>query len=91
MLDQQDLQQIGTIVDRSIDRAITNLVETVLKPSFDDVYRRLDGHDERFDEMDARLKRVESNMVTKYFFADRIATLQEQWDLKWGRHLRASA
>lgn len=106
MLDQHDLQQIGSIVDTSINRAIETLVKPmingaingainslvvdVLKPSFDEVYLRLDRVEQRLDDHDKRLENLETNMVrmnslmvTKPYLDDKLADMDGRWNRRF--------
>lgn len=65
MLEKKDFQQIGKIVEESID----NTVRKTIKPSFDDVYKRLDG-------MDKDITHIRTNMATKDFMDEKMADLR---------------
>ena len=51
-------------------------LEQIIMPRFDDLGARIDGHDQRFESLETRLDRVESQMVTKEYLDDKLADLR---------------
>lgn len=89
MLDQYDLQLIQEMIREQHEQLTTNLAEQFLKPSFDEVFRRLDQHDQRFeiidqrlDRIDQRLNGVELDMVTKDYLDQKLDELRQEFRLQ---------
>lgn len=67
---------------KDVSTQFTDLFDVLKKYSegvdkrFDAIEGRLDGHDQRFDAQGKRLDRIESQMVTKDYFDDKLADLK---------------
>ena len=84
MLTNDDLKQIGTVVEQIVDERVIprigvevgKVIEENVTPALDRLETRLDGVETRLEGVETRLARVEATMVTKAYLDDKLADLE---------------
>lgn len=81
-------QEFRETIERELftKKEFNDAVETIFKPSFDDVYGQLDGihrkldeHDHRFERLEEGFTRMRSLMVTKPYLDDKLSGMEGRW------------
>ena len=84
MLTNDDLKQIGTVVEQIVDERVIprigvevgKVIEENVTPALDRLETRLDGVETRLEGVETRLARVEATMVTKAYLDDKLVDLE---------------
>jgi len=75
MLDQQDIQQIGSLLDKKLEENNEKLVGRIAIEVGSVIEQNVTP---MLDDMNERLGRVESQIVTKSFLTDQLGGLREE-------------